>query len=248
MVPLFYEAPTLSGRALAVLHEFEPVFEATVEESRAHRAKIEDAMTASGCLTDLTYGEVDVKGFLAILDCVEAIRREEGLLPQLCSFVDLGCGLGKAVWLAAAYWPSVASARGLDLNDALVADAQRLSKKYLPVIVSCRAGDASELHVAVDCADVCDDMVKWENADIVFTYWNAMSETVKRVIAQRARSLKPGGIVVTTRQAIPGTDPHCCPACRLGCVPECAQWRILRHEWMDFERLPHETVIIQAKR
>jgi SAM-dependent methyltransferase len=251
MTPLFYDVPVLSTHASIVFDVFRPIFEATAEESKVHRLKIEEAMTSCECTADFTYGEVDLKGFLALLDCIQSLRRCEPVPSPLRSFVDLGCGLGKAVWLAAAFWPSLSSARGLDINPALVSDAQALLSRYHPAILSCRGAavfQPPEDWLRVDCGDVCDDTVVWEDADVVFTYWNAMSESVKRVVARRARNLKTGSIVVTTRLPIPGTDTTCCAACRSGCTPECSNWQIVRQEWLDFERLPHETVIIHVRR
>lgn len=95
--------------------------------------------------------------------------------------------------------------------------------------------------------DVCDPACPWAHADIVFTYWNAMGGDTRRRIAARARSLPPGSLMITTRHSVMGADPSCCVSCGGG-GGECVHWAALLCEWVDFERLPHETVFVCRRR
>lgn len=70
--PLFWEAPSLSPRGAALAAALSPVFLATAEESLRHRASVEAGMEAGAMDEGHTYGEVDLHGFLALLEALAA--------------------------------------------------------------------------------------------------------------------------------------------------------------------------------
>lgn len=248
---LFYEPPVLSHRGEVVVSALKTCFEANSEESLVHRQRAAQMIDDSAVPTDFTYGEVDLTGFVALLDALsEALKVVEPKWTPPRTFVDLGCGLGKSCLIAAAYWPSVEVSAGYDINSDICTGGQCLVRDYWPacnaVLTRDEPGRATQ-SVRVDYGDVCDPSVAWEHSDVMFSYWNAMSLEVKRRISVRAQGMKPGSIVMTTRSPINGVSAPCCDACTSGSPHHCTTWTLVCREWVDFERLPHETVYVFRK-
>ena len=206
-------------------------------------------MAAGTLSTDFTYGEVDLPGFLVICDHIAQLKTSDGspFVPR--TFVDLGCGLAKSLLVAGMYFPTLLHATGIDFNPKLQVSAESiLSCHWNRVASAGRPVDAS-ISWEFKCEDVTLPSCTWTGADLVFTYWNAMGEGIRRKIATRAREMRPGSVVITTRHSLQAcSDATCCAGCAAGLPDSCANWSIAVTDWIDFERLPHETVFIHLRK
>lgn len=132
MTPLFHEAPVLSPRSSLVCTALGPLFAATSEASLSYRTEVEVALASGDAPVDLTYGEIDLEGFLALLDSVTAAIGEE--ISEIRSFVELGCGMGKSMLVAAAFFPALASCTGYEICPQLCAMGEDILQKYWPAV------------------------------------------------------------------------------------------------------------------
>jgi SAM-dependent methyltransferase len=138
------------------------------------------------------YGPVNAWGFRKLLRILN--------LPKSCSFVDLGCGLGRACILAAEY--GFAKVTGVEL-------APELCNVARENIVNCQVTAAGKVPVHIVQGDVmnyCDDATD----DVYFMYrpfsLDFLSEVVAK-LAHRAASLrKPFTVIYSERLGHPQSE------------------------------------------
>lgn len=248
--PLFYEPAVLSARANLVTSALGSVFSASSGAAVEYRKQIEAAQACGSVALDYTYGEIDLQGFCAILDavCAGCTAVEGKLWSEPETYADIGCGLGKSMLAAAAYFPSLQTAIGVDISPELCEAASGLlSSSWLECCAALPPRPA-DVMFRVDCADASVPPCLWLHSDLAFSYWNAMGNDIRKGIVRQARGLRKGAIFVTTRAPVAGLDEGCCAACSSHEPSLCHNWCLLAQEWVDFERLEHETVFIQQRR
>jgi hypothetical protein len=215
-----------------------------------YRKQIEVAQACGSVAVDYTYGEIDLQGFSAILDavcaCCTAVEGKSWNEPE--TYVDIGCGFGKSVLAAAAYFPSLRSAVGIDISPQLCEAATTLISSSWSECCAALPPRPADVTFRIDCADASVPPCLWLRADLAFSYWNAMGNDIRKGIVRQAREMRRGAIFVTTRIPVAGLDEACCPACSSHEPSLCHNWSLLAQEWVDFERLAHETVFIQQRR
>jgi len=140
------------------------------------------------------------------------------------SQLDLGAGLGAAVWAAAGLWPSLDHATAVELEPAMLEAGRRLAERGPPVVAACawRRADVGREPVAgsVDLVTIgyvlneLDDSVA---AGVVEQAWASTTGALaivepgtpdgyRRILAARARLLELGGFTVA-----PCPHDHACP-------------------------------------
>lgn len=136
-----------------------------------------------------SYGPVNAWGFRKLLQILK--------LPRSYSFVDLGCGLGRACIIAAEY--GFSKVTGVEL-------APELCKVARENVANCRVSDERKLPVKViegDVLDYCDS-----SEDDVYFMYRAFSldffrEVLGKLIARAAFQKKPFTVIYTERLGWP---------------------------------------------
>ena len=173
----------------------------TDEKTEADVPKRTDAKgyTNSG----LIYGEVEFGPFAEVLINLKGTGlfgpKNENDLTPLPKFVDIGCGIGKAVFTAAlvAEW-SNALASKFSKDSIMFAKASSKSgrRKYTTSFeerqqtnVYFTRGDATAL--------------AWPDADVVFANSTCFSPELMNLLAAKASLLKDGAVFITTTKQLP---------------------------------------------
>ena len=114
---------------------FERLFRAVSTDTCAELCRAAEPAGADlGTSMSHVYGEVRYRPMLRLLRRACRLRAAKGDAPP-ASFVDLGCGSGRAVLAAALTCPSLRDVRGVEFVPALHAVAERLASYYHKLFV-----------------------------------------------------------------------------------------------------------------
>ena len=229
LFPLFSDPPvdasSLAAPSRAALRDCAFLFDASATATAsAWSARVEAAQRVGGAGVEQTYGEIDPVGFLALLDALP--------LAPGSTFVDLGCGLGKAVILAAAARPdAIRAARGIEIAEPLHAASLELL-----ATTRARLGARVADRVTLVCGDIRDSS-NWPDGTesiVAFLYWSTWPEELRCSVARRVvAETAPGALVVVSRFSLP--------------FPEVACFELVERRWVDFEKCAGETVSVYRR-
>ena len=174
---------------------YEP-FPVKLGKRASRRARMENGFLHCS----LTYGEVEYEPFVEIFN----VLLNDGLRPGGV-FVDIGCGVGKAVFAAAI---------GHDFDKCLgIEILQRLHDinhdDLLPRFEAhVRHDVVPESRQHCDIEFICGDatVLDWSEARVVFANSTCFDEALMRKLADAAGKLVPGSYVVTTTVPLPSDD------------------------------------------
>lgn len=124
-----HEAVTVTEAEARVLQASRCLF-APFDLSIGVRQSVQDTTMLGIGRETFTYGEVGLLSFLRLLDKVAALRAGLGCPSTGGTFFDLGCGLGKAVVLAALHPISFERCVGVELLPGLAAAASELGSRF----------------------------------------------------------------------------------------------------------------------
>lgn len=139
-----------------------------------------------------TYGEVSVESMYQIITEVKPKENEV--------FYDLGSGTGKAVMLAAMFFPLKKSA-GIELLDDLHESAKTVLKRYNSEILPHLNDKEKKTEILFLIGDLLEQDLT--DGDIVFIHSTCFDPEMMQVIEQKlAKELKKGSRVITVTKTL----------------------------------------------
>ena len=152
--------------------------------------------------TGLVYGEVDFGPFAEIL---VGMRRYGVLPPQedsstLPKFVDIGCGIGKAVFTAALVheWREC---HGIEILNGLYAVCEDLQSKWVKEIHDQLPEERRGAEIIFSRGDAT--ALSWADADVAFANSTCFPPELMSLLASKANLMKDGSIFITTTKKLP---------------------------------------------
>jgi len=138
------------------------------------------------------YGEVQFHHFVDVLKTAEPRRGEK--------FVDLGSGMGKAVFAAHLYF-QFGTCIGIEFLDDLHATANNFAKGFDNEIKMLFDDSKRAQRIAFEHKNFMHAM--WKDADVVFVAATAFDDDIMAAISKKCELLKPGSRIITlTRQLV----------------------------------------------
>lgn len=131
---------------------------------------------------ELTYGEINLESFLAILSLAKPKPHQH--------FYDLGCGLGKTVWAAAKTYP-FRSCNGVEKIEALFQMSLQQKKLFM---------NPFNTPVKFFNQDILD--THWQESSILFLNVASFVPESWKVIAQKMMN-EPSDCIITLAKCIP---------------------------------------------
>lgn len=158
--------------------------------------EISRAGKAAAGLTDdkaFTYGEIALETFPAIL---EMSRSRGGV------FYDLGCGVGKAVIMAALLgrWHKTV---GIELVPDLFNAAQKIHGRFDRIITPLMSKEEPVPQLDFIKGDIW--QTDWSDADCVFFQGTCFASDQLKTLATRCEELKPGSKIIVASSLLPST-------------------------------------------
>merc|ERR1711907_49642 len=138
------------------------------------------------------YGEVQFHHFVDVLKTTNPRRGEK--------FVDLGSGMGKAVFAAHLYF-QFSTCIGIEFLDELHAAANNFAKTFDNEIKMLFDEGKRVQRIAFEHKNFMHAL--WKDADVVFIAATAFDDAIMATISKKCELLKPGSRIVTlTRQLV----------------------------------------------
>lgn len=168
----------------------------------------------------LTYGEFDCLYFADLLDRSRAYYEPTADIEKQSKtwedrvFVDLGSGVGRLVFAAAALHPNWKMARGIEvlptIHNAAMETLEKCGSQLTfqnEVVDQDERSSSSSLQLSPIeflCASFDDPEVQLGDADCIFVFSTCMSSQLMETIAQSiGRQCRPGTVVITIDSEIP---------------------------------------------
>jgi len=138
------------------------------------------------------YGEVEFNHFVEVVKSANPRRGEK--------FVDLGSGMGKAVFAAHLYF-QFGTCKGIEFLDDLHANANTFARSFDNEIKM--LFDEQKRAQRIDFEHKNFMHANWKDADVLFVCATAFSDDLMASISKKCELLKPGARIITiTRQLV----------------------------------------------
>lgn len=152
--------------------------------------------------TGLVYGEVEFGPFAEILI---GVRKYGVLLPHndqspLPKFVDIGCGIGKAVFTAALVheWREC---HGIEILKGLYDICEDIQGKWVKEIHDQLPEERQGTEIVFSRGDAT--ALSWADADVAFANSTCFPPELMSLLASKANLMKDGSIFITTTKELP---------------------------------------------
>ena len=153
----------------------------------------------------LIYGEVEFGPFAEVLINLKRYGlllgpKNENDLTPLPKFVDIGCGIGKAVFTAAlvAEWRECV---GIEILEGLYNVCEGIFEKWQKEIHDQLPEERQQTNVYFTRGDAT--ALAWPDADVVFANSTCFSPELMNLLAAKASLLKDGAVFITTTKQLP---------------------------------------------